>query len=70
MHVEIAGIFSGHAYDLNGCTLLERRNSLRGDTPRLERDSDPAFQIVMWDHRCDDSPQVFESHLARILVSF
>ena len=68
VHVVLAGIFSGHAQDRNGFTLTERRNSLRSDTPRLERDGDrlPDSNVGSPLRR---QCAAFQTHLARILMS-
>src|SRR5262249_49992007 len=49
-HVMLAGIFSGHAQDLGGFSFPERRDGVCGDTPRPERETDFAFQIVIPAH--------------------
>src|SRR3954451_13174870 len=47
----LTGIFGGHAQDLGGFTFPERRDGVRGYTPRPERETDFAFQIVIPAHR-------------------
>src|SRR3954467_1719555 len=49
-HVMFAGIFSGHAQDLGSFAFPERRGDVRGYTPRPERETDFAFQIVIPAH--------------------
>src|SRR5664279_2265125 len=45
-----ARIFHGHAQDLDGLARPERRDGVRGDTPRPERETDLAFQVVIPAH--------------------
>lgn len=42
-----ADVVRRHAHDLNGFTFPERRDDLRSQALRLEREADLAFQVVL-----------------------
>ena len=43
----LAGVVRRHAYDLDGFTFPERRDDLRSQALRLERETDFVFQVVI-----------------------